>query len=243
MLILSGQSSELDEVKLQEMDDSSKPTSTKRSTKYGVKKFTDWLDKRSKVCDLHSVTPDELNELLRKFFAEAKPVKQGGTFTPSTLTCLRAAIHRHITSAPYKRPFNIISGVDFMSANNMFTARCKLYFKSGNKKPQHKPAIGDGDMVKLREYLSTLNNNPDVLVEACWFVLCYHFGRRDREGWAAMTRKILAVDSECHEYLAPVGTEATKNHQGGHNQKDLDYSDQIMYGSGVEIYKLYISEP
>ena len=33
-----------------------------------IKKFTDWLDKRSKVCDFHLVTPDELNEPVQIVF-------------------------------------------------------------------------------------------------------------------------------------------------------------------------------
>ena len=242
--IFSSQSSELDEQQLHEMEESSKPTSTKRATIYGIRKFTEWLEKRSKLCDFHTVTKEELNELLRKFYAEVKAAKKGGSLTPSTLTCLRAAIHRHITSAPFNRPFNIISENEFMSANNMFTARCKLYFKAGNKKPQHKPCIGDGDMVKLGTYFSNWSTNPTVLVEACWFFLCYNFGRRGREGWTAMTKKTFVEqeDSEGHEYIAPAHTEVTKNHQGGHKQTNIDYSDQRMYGPGVGIYKFYISK-
>jgi hypothetical protein len=226
------------------MEESSKPSSTKRATLYGVKKFSDWLNKRSKVCDFHTVTKEELNELLRKFYAEVKSSKQGCSLTPSTLTCLRAAIHRHITSAPYNRPFNIITEQEFTSANNMFAARCKLYFKAGNKKPQHKPCIGDGDMEKLGQYFSAWNNNPSVLVEACWFYLCFHFGRRGREGWAVMTKDTFVVkqDTEGHEYVTPTVTETTKNHQGGNKQKDIDYSDQRMYGPAVDIFKFYISK-
>ena len=242
--IVMSQSSEMDENQLQDLEESAKPPSTKRSTVYGVKKFTDWLDKRSLDCNFHSVTPEQLNELLRKFYAEVKGQKQGVSLTPSTLTCLRAAIHRHLTCAPYNRTFNLINDGEFTTSNNMFSAKCKLFFKAGNPKPKHKPAIGEGDMLKLGEYFTVWQTNPTVLLECCWFMLCYHFGRRGREGWATMTKGTYCIqhDTEGHEYVTAAITETTKNQQGGHKQKDLDYVDQRMYGPGVEIYKFYISK-
>lgn len=242
------QSSQLDADALNEMEASAKPDSTKRATTYGIKKFRDWLAKRGKTCDLATVSPSELNTVLRSFYAEVKPSKQqgpgAGALTPSTLTCLRAAIHRCLTSAPYNRPFNIVKDREFTVANNMFTARCKLYFKAGNPKPQHQPAIGDGDMEKLGSYFLQWRDNPTILSEACWFFLCYNFGRRGREGWVKMSKSTFAVntDSEGHEYVASTSTEVTKNHQGGNKQSQIDYDDQRMYGPGVEIFKVYLSK-
>ena len=33
------------------------------------------------------------------------------------------------------------------------------------------------------------------------------------------------IDNEQHEYVAMNKTEVTKNHQGGHKQSEIDYSD------------------
>ena len=49
----------------------------------------------------------ELNKILRKFYAEVKTEK-GQALTPSALTGIRAAIHRHLTSAPLSRNVNIL---------------------------------------------------------------------------------------------------------------------------------------
>ena len=203
--------SSLDEQQLQQIETSSKPATTQRSTIYGIKKFTDWVQKRAKTCDFQTITAEDLNELLRKYYAEVKSAKPGVSLTPSTLTCLRAAIHRHITSAPLNRPLNIIKDREFTSANAMFTARCKLFFKQGNKKPQHKPTIGDADMTKLGQYLSAWRSNPSNLVEACWFFLCYSFGRRGREGWTAMTKNtfVIQTDSDGYEHVSMNTTEVT----------------------------------
>ena len=82
--------------------------------------------------------------------------------------------------------------------------------------------------------------NPDHLVEALWFHLCYFFGRRGREGWAQMTKN--TFNSEGHDYVSMGTTEITNNHQGGHKQNDIDYDDQRMYGIGVDIFRFYVSK-
>ena len=69
--------------------------------------------------------------------------------TPSALTGIRAAINCALTSPPYERNVNIIAYRPFMTANQMFTARCKLYYKANNKKPRHKDAIEQADMLLL----------------------------------------------------------------------------------------------
>ena len=173
----SNMSSDLDEDSMRELENQARPINTSRATIYGVNKFQNWLKRRGKTCDFYSVSANDLNDLLRKFYAEVKPTDSGkqGSLSPSTLTCLRAAIHRFIRSPPYSRPFNIINDREFTAANSMFTARCKMFFKSGNRKPAHKPSIGEGDMQKLGEYFQKWNENPDILFESLWFFLCFFF--------------------------------------------------------------------
>ena len=129
---------------------------------------------------LHTVSPTELNGILRKFFAEVKRNKKTD-LTPSALTGIRAAIHRTITGQPISRSINILKDVEFTQANKMFEVVCKSYYKRGNPKPQHKNPIEVGDMEKLNSYFS--NDCPDKLQVFVWFNLCYYLGRRGREGW------------------------------------------------------------
>ena len=58
-----------------------------------------------------------------------------------------------------------------------------------------------------------------------------------------MTKRTFSLecDSEGHLYCTMNVTEATKNHQGGHRQRDQDYSDVRMYGPAVDIFKMYLS--
>ena len=78
--------------------------------------------------------------------------------TPSALTGIRAAIHRALTAPPYVRILNIINDRAFMTANQMFTARCKLYYKNNNKKPQHKASIEQADIVAFEKVFRGSNN-------------------------------------------------------------------------------------
>ena len=241
----SSQDSALGEEDLQNLEKASRPASTSAATKSSMTKFKDWLVKRGKMCNFHTVTEESLSELLRSFYAEVKNYKTGHALSPSTLTGIRAAIHRYITAAPYLRRFNIVKDSVFLTANNMLGVRCRLFYRDGgNPKPQHKAAIQPTDLQKLGVYFEAWEKSPCVLVEAVWFELCYHFGRRGREGWTSMTKSTFTelLDSAGMPYLTMKNTEKTKNYQGGNKQKDQDYSDVRMYGSGVAIYRFYISK-
>ena len=113
-----------------------------------------------------------------------------------------------------------------------------------NPKPKHKPVIEAGDMKKLGAYFDSYRTNPDILMEALWFYICYFFGRRGREGWTEMNKSSFNIktDSEGQKYVHMGVTEATKNHQGGHKPGDIDYSDQRMYGPGVEIMEFCLTK-
>ena len=191
----SSQNSDLGKEELDKVEAQAQAENTKRATSWGIKKFEKWCEKRQLNVDLNSVTSAELNEVLRKFYAEVKSEK-GQPLTPSTLTGIRAAIHRKLTSAPFSRTINILQDKEFLPANKMFEAKCKLYTKEMNPKPMHKSAIAAGDMTKLREYFSgglgsTAWTEPERLLEFVWFSICFYFGRRGREGWRELTRAVV----------------------------------------------------
>ena len=187
----SSQNSDLGQEQLNNMEESAKAYTTKRATKWGLNRFEEWQAKRTISFDWKTVSSKKLNDILRKFYAEVK-TKQGRTLSPSALTGITAAAHRFITSPPNNRAINILKDSDLIPANNMFQAKCKLYYRSGNPKPTHKNAIEDGDMKKLSRYFIHQNDGnasayesaattfwtPERLQQYVWFNLCYHFGRR-----------------------------------------------------------------
>ena len=86
---ISSQNSDLGLEDLDKLEAKGQAENTKRATSWGIKKFEKWCDKRKLKVDFNCVTPVELNELLRKFYAEVKSEK-GQPLTPSTLTGIRA---------------------------------------------------------------------------------------------------------------------------------------------------------
>ena len=69
------ETSELDDIELDKLVSDSKPASTVRSTKWGIKKLQNWLQKRNIECDLSTVAPSDLNTVLRRFYGEVKSEK------------------------------------------------------------------------------------------------------------------------------------------------------------------------
>ena len=228
--IPNSQDSNLDEHDLDQIVEDSKASNTKKCTSWGMKKFVTWLQKRDFQIDFKTVSEERLNELLRKFYAEVKTEKKG-MLTPSALTGIRAALHRTFTGSPYNRNFNILNDRTFKTSNDMFTARCKLYYKTNNRKPKHTAAIEEADMKLLNRYFGDSKNDPVKLQEFVWFALCFHFGRRGREGWRELKSDhfIVKTDTEGKRYVTTNVTESTKNNPGGSKQKDQDYSDVRMY--------------
>ena len=76
----NSQSSQLEEEHRQKLEADSVPENTKKQTSWLLKKFTQWLEKRKINCDLLTVSPAELNGILRRFYAK---VKIHGTFLSS----------------------------------------------------------------------------------------------------------------------------------------------------------------
>ena len=81
--------------------------------------------------DLETVSPTDLSEIE----IEVKTEK-GQALTPSVLTGITAAIHRHLTCAPLSRNINILQDSEFISANKMFEAKAKLFTKQCETKTQ-----------------------------------------------------------------------------------------------------------
>ena len=92
-------------------------------------------EKKNVSVDHKTVSPTDWSEILRKFFAEGKQ-RKGQALTPSVLTGIKAAFHRHLTCAPFSRNIDILQDSEFISANKMFEAKAKLYTKQCVTKTQ-----------------------------------------------------------------------------------------------------------
>ena len=76
----SSQNSDLGQEQLNSMEESAKADNTKRATKWVLNRFEEWQAKRRISFDWRTVSSKELNDILRKFYAEVK-TKQGRTLS------------------------------------------------------------------------------------------------------------------------------------------------------------------
>ena len=220
------------------------PASTKRSTVWGAKVFQKWQEKRRIEIDLKTVSEENLASHLKKFYAEVKKTN-GDLYTPSALVGIRAALHRAPVNPPIGRNINILAGDQFIAANKVFEAKCKIYVARGNPKPKHKACISTTDMGKLHEYFSNHATDAGKLQEFIWFSLCYYFGRRGREGWRGCM--VSSFEIKCDEdgikYITEAVTMTSKNRQGGSKVDDGDYSDPRLYNNKVvDAFKLLLQK-
>ncbi len=158
-----------------------------------VSNLIDWRTKRKVTFDFQTITAEELNVVLRKYYAEVKPEKGDKSLTLRSLRGLRSGVHRYIISPPFNRSMIIIKECEFTSANEMFQLKCKIYFQDRNPKPKHKPVIGEGDTMKMDQYFQAWNTNPEVLQKTTWFYLCFYFGHRAREWWTQVMKNTFAL--------------------------------------------------
>ena len=89
-----------------------------------MKKFTQWLEKRKINCDPLTVSPAELDGILRRFYAEMK-TNQKTDLTPSAFTDIQAAIHPAISRQPISRLIKILKDVEF--TQNAFQTKMWYY--------------------------------------------------------------------------------------------------------------------
>ena len=142
--LFSSRNSDLNKEQLDEIEQKTQAKNIKRATELGVKKYEKWCDKIKNSVDLKTLSPTDLSEILRKFFAEVKTEKGQVhrlefSSSPSNLYCC----------TPLSRNINILQDSEFMSANKMFEAKGKLFTKENNGKSKHKSSIQSGDMQKL----------------------------------------------------------------------------------------------
>ena len=88
----------------------------------------------------------------------------------------------------------------------MPSAKCKLFYKTNNKKAKHKAAIEKADMNILLRYFSNSLEDPVKLQEFVWFNLCFHLGRTGREGWRELQKEHFKIltNAENHRYVTIV---------------------------------------
>ena len=188
---------------------------TKKNTSWGLKVFRDWLNERDVDIEFEFLTPQELNKLLGKFYVDAR-TQDGSLYSKSSLNCIRAALQRHLQSAPYSKPYSIINNPLFATSNETLIGLFKKMTAEGSVKTRPHYPIEAGDIEKLFDTGVLGMTNPKSLVNLVWFLLCLHFGKRGDEGFRVMKKDTFYVgkDDQDRRFIGFTAAEKQKNHQG-----------------------------
>ena len=158
-----------------------------QGTLYFLHLISDWCVARSVDANFELLDPDDLCQLLRRFYAEVR--RQDNTpYSASSMRCMRAGIQRHLKSAPYNRTFNIMSDARFNPANKVYTGKLKMIKREGGRPPKHKGNVAEGDLRKMMESDALEPSNPVGLQRLVFVYIALHFCRRGREGLHELTK-------------------------------------------------------
>ncbi|XP_006823554.1 uncharacterized protein LOC102801427 [Saccoglossus kowalevskii] len=120
----------------------------KNQTGWGIRIMKDWLRSTGKNPEFEHLSVEDLNNVLRQFYAEMRS-QAGEKYGRSSLGAVRAAINRLINSPPYNRNLNIMQDREFNTANKTFKGLIKQLKIEGLDKVEHKIAICRDDLKKL----------------------------------------------------------------------------------------------
>ncbi|XP_052094383.1 uncharacterized protein LOC127730166 isoform X2 [Mytilus californianus] len=94
---------------------------TKRQTRWGVRKFKEWLKKWEFDPNFEDLSIKVLDERLEKFYAELRTA-DGKLYATNSFGGIRASINRHLTTDPYNRSLSLFTDPAFHKSNKVFKA-------------------------------------------------------------------------------------------------------------------------
>ena len=136
------------------------------------KRFVVFLREKQLSQDFENIPKAILNNYLRYFYSQLKSPKSGELYSPCTLVCIRAGLHRYFTTQLRRKDIHIIRDREFFGSNQMLKSMV-MKFKTSNK-PQNEekyPAIESEDMVAIRSYFN--RSTPVILQDEIIFNLLY----------------------------------------------------------------------
>ena len=191
-----GESSEEDIQEL--LDHRSCSENTRRATKNAVKILRDYMDEKSMDVNFESMEKQSLNEVLRKFYVEARK-KNGDYYKSSALGSIRFGIHRYLQSLHTN--IDIRNDQEFQDSNKVFKAQVVKLNRQG-KGEVNRSDITPTDLKKL--YLSDVLSpfSADGLQRKVFFdILMYLPGKRNRGSVREQTRESFLVGQDASTSL------------------------------------------
>jgi len=194
---------------------------------------------RGTEIDFLTVSPEELNAHLCRFYAEATPkfvvkcekemtAAQAQVYNKSSFKSIRAGINRHIKNLD--RDVDIVRDKHFRKSSEILDGKLKHNLQKGLSRPtKYKNIISVSDLDKINTYLFSANN-PVVLRFRVWYNIAIHFVSRGLEFHQQLNLNsfVFHKDENDREFVVLSHETKQKNWQGGLDGGEAA-SDKRMY--------------
>ena len=134
----------------------------------------EWLECSGKNPEFETLPVQDLNDMLRKFYAEMRS-QDGKRYGRASLSGIRAAVNRHLNSPQFHRNINVMQDREFNSSNNLYKAMLKQLKSSGLDRVEHKMPICNADLQKIATSGVLSTTTPTSLLRKVWFDLLTRF--------------------------------------------------------------------
>ncbi|XP_062593498.1 uncharacterized protein LOC134254976 [Saccostrea cucullata] len=168
------------------------------------------LEKNMNFDECISFSTEEMDCLLRKFYAETKRVN-GEVYAKKSMISLRYGLQKHFLKT---RKEDIINDEAYKTSNEMFKAVLVKLKKDGVGESKQKEPITPEDLSKLYD-TEFSTETPTALQKKTIFEYIYYFCNRGRENIRELQKEdfTISTDSTGREYVT-VRERQTKNHRG-----------------------------
>ena len=207
-----------------------------------------WCSEEAIQTPLENMTKGQLDQNLRRFYAEARTQK-GEPYSKSTLLGFRHGIERYLNAPPHSKGLQLASDPTFFRSNEMLDAQLVNLRRSGKENVTHKPAIEEQHLRQLKTSGVFSLSSPLSLLRNVWLHIVPYFCRRGREGQRALTINSFkfVVDAAGRKFATMAHNESSKNHPGGVSDKPSNEKEARMYETadqfdGYKALKLYLEK-
>jgi len=176
---------------IKRLETESIPKSTQKDTESSVRKFKKFLKQKGFNENFEEIPKSFLNKYLCLFYAELRK-NDGNLFAPTSLICIRAGIHRHLTSPDVNRDVDILHGSDFKRCNAILKAMIGEYLRTGNERKESFVQIEETDLNKIQDYFRS-SNTLSVLQDEVLYNIIYFFQLRGRENLRLLKKDTFEV--------------------------------------------------
>ena len=152
---------------------------TKKSTETWLRTYLEWANEKKKPKSIESLSPEDLDEILRDFYTELKK-KDGSDYEPESLGVMQASLDRYLKNKGYK--VSIIRGREFAKSNKILKGKAiTLRHEGMGTRPNATDALTWEEEEMLWKEGRLGRHTPEVLLNTTWYLVTQHFGLRGRQ--------------------------------------------------------------